>query len=303
MSIPELESRYDVNPTVVADDTGVAAKIFCVGDPDTYDDPQVVFGSHDIALYKDYANTVLDTDLESDGTWEIDGGTADVTWGTFAAKLNALDNWACVLVGALHDDLVYDHSATADACVAIAADSANAQACNDSAGTLMYFDTSAHLVVTDGGATEDEKHATLVIGPEALGADYGWQMSRVSHDNHPLPCEDISRLKDNPELAVWSSTNTLAYVQQIIADNTTAAADFITVYAATQFAHRQIYRVAGGGNGTAKTVDLTSTPVMTAPGERLVVRYSGTTLTGPTLAATGGFGVDEGKAPTVLQTR
>jgi len=280
-------------------DTCVALKIFCVGDPTTYADPQVVFGTHDFLFYSNYTTgAVLDTHVfqtsVTAGHLETDKSAANLTVYAVAALINASANWRAVVVGAMEDTLAYTHAGTLQHFLPMAADSAQAIACRTNVGTSVFFDTSVAAI------------ATACIGLEAMDDETLWPgIARVQ--GNTLPRTDRERDVANLPVAgarvyqVMDRAAFLTYCYAAAGDGSGSAlaADFIRFYAADQKGSRLLKTIAGPGNNAnnSTTAEL-ALPLITRNGERLVVTWAGTNMgaasVNPAIKVAGGVGILRG---------
>ncbi|GAF90313.1 unnamed protein product [marine sediment metagenome] len=84
-------------PTAAANVGGVTMALW---------DPSINFTAHDFKFWLDLDTTVDPDSNLTAGVLAIDAGSDDMTFGALATAVNALERWNCVLVGALHTDLI-----------------------------------------------------------------------------------------------------------------------------------------------------------------------------------------------------
>ncbi|GAF90315.1 unnamed protein product, partial [marine sediment metagenome] len=139
--------------------------------------------------------------------------------------------------------------------------------------------------------TTETLFGTLVIGPEADTAN-GPPMGRISdHRLSEIPADVTDNLyKDRQS----GAENYVSFLESASFDSTYASgSNIITVYGATQFTNHVLYTVVGAA--TTVALPLTSAhlgPIVSNPGERLVVRITGSAAySAPDHYVNGGYGV------------
>lgn len=296
-----LKPIRSLAPTMTADDTGVAMAIKCFGPVASYPDPQVVYdtSAHTLTFYKNYnsgTNSVTETDmLQVGGTAGVIALTgADRTFADVAAMIGSSPNWGAILICALPTDLIYKTSGTLDACVAIAAGTTNATACQSEDGLQLKFDTSVDV--------GQGFHYDLCLGPEALDSTFATFMGRRSRpDNWDDANRDIADFTDPTSGTLTGKTThscalTRGYVTTITSQATySTGTSAVTVYSASQTAVKTLLTYASGATTVALPKDLTPLQeVMSDLGERLVVRLKNSAApSAASLTALGGFGVQD----------
>jgi len=281
-----------------ADDTGVAMVIKCKGNPTVYVDPQVVFASHTLTFYSNYATGAVTETLVfqpsvTAGTLNLADGSDDMTFGELAAIINASKYWGATLVCARPEDIAYKASGTVDAFLGITAASANAKGCSSEAGTLVYFDTS--------NDTGNGLHYDICFGPEAMTASFAtfagrnsapdtWDMDTKKLD--PIFMEDGSGNVITGQTKLSVSTFA-AWVNTITSVSTYGSGtSVVNVYSAGQVSSTLIDTFASGATTVSSTHNYSLQEFMSEPGKRIIVRLQNSAALGSAnLTAQGGFGV------------
>lgn len=262
----------DLSVEVTADDTCVAARIYCLDK--TFADPQITFATTSLTFYTNYGTgAVTDSTIGTAGVLTI---ADDDTFAELAALVNASTYWRMVLVAALPDDTV--RASEVNNVIDVVADSADAKACASEVGSPLEFDTSV------------VKHCSVCLGAESLGSEYDFLGRRSDADARgPLDITDW-------ELAGGRHARLRDYAAGIVSIYTANAeitAGTLKVYSVHQndqdsTDYHLVRSLTGGTTGSSAT----DSPdyLHSRMGERLVVRYAGSAITTPTMRVIGHLG-------------
>ena len=281
MPIPSnFIQRGSVQSAVTADNTTVGVRIFYKGDPADAAEPGVglVQATMKFTFYLNFTATTYDTNIASDGGKTF---TATNTLLDVVNWINSTKNWGAVLVGGLTTDALGTAGANIVAITAAAV---------PAAGAILKLNAIS-------SASGKPGIASVCIGPEALGTNFGSPSSLRSASNINPWVPDFAQATARPKSLrrqTLNFTNILTYVKATMG-GTSATSPSLEIYDATQSGETLVATLSvTASNSTATEHKLTdlAAEITSIPGHRLVARLQGTTgVTGHTLSANGVTGV------------
>jgi hypothetical protein len=242
-----------------------AFRIRCIGDPSVYTAPEVTYvgtSTHAFTFVK--VSGTVDSGIGTAGVITLTDG---MTAATFAATVNATQNWRCVLTGALPEDVLYTTAGTANYLLALSTGT-NSKACNTGAGSIVYF--PLYVTATKGFGSVSAGLVNLGNFSDVLGA--------IEDPTTILSYRDLNGYPSGQ--GAVSPMRVAAFLRKatVTADYGTGStlSGYVYVYASTQTASRLLFpKIAIAAAATAQTTGTdftTGDPLVVKPGERIVVR-------------------------------